>query len=106
MNQSDWQSKEDKLESIATYYRSDEGLELKLLEADAETIIQRLNGDRVLEMGCANGVMTRILAAKGYDLEVVEGSSRYIDYVKKTVGEEVLFFQSLFDEFQPAHNYD
>lgn len=100
------QESEASLDRISETYKSDQGLELLLLEADIDVILGRLSGKRVLELGCANGVMTRVLAEQSLKVDVVEGSANYISYVRGLVGERVTFYHSLFEDFEPEHFYD
>jgi len=98
--------REGKLDRISETYKSDQGLELLLLEADIDVILGRLSGKRILELGCANGVMTRVLAEQSLKIDVVEGSANYISYVRDLVGERVTFYHALFEDFEPEHLYD
>ncbi len=94
------------LEATAKFYRSDIGFERKLIEFDLSKILEHLRGKRVLEMGCANGVMTEKLSKLPIYLDVVEGSSIYIDYVRQIVKGKARFFHSLFEDFEPELKYD
>ncbi len=96
----------ESLEATARVYRSDIGFERRLIEFDLAVILEKLKGERILEMGCSNGVMTRALSNLPVSLDVVEGSKSYIDYVRKKVNKNVRFFHSLFEDFTPQGKYD
>jgi SAM-dependent methyltransferase len=63
-----------------------------------------LRGDHVLEMGCATGELTSLVAplAKRYD--VVEGSARNVEVASARVP-NARFFTSLWEDFEPTERY-
>src|ERR1051325_6870921 len=58
-----------------------------------------LRGPSVLELGCASGVMTRLLSADFAQLHVVDGSVQYLKEVAATVPASVAFHHALFEDF-------
>jgi SAM-dependent methyltransferase len=63
----------------------------------------------VLELGCANGLMTKRIVDICDRIDVVEGSTRYINDARKEMGkkiDKVRFFNMLFSEFFPDKKYD
>ncbi|PIR66440.1 MAG: hypothetical protein COU51_04120 [Parcubacteria group bacterium CG10_big_fil_rev_8_21_14_0_10_36_14] len=62
-----------------------------------------------LELGCANGLMTKNLLEISKSLEVVEGGEHYILATKKKLGakaEAIKFNHSLFIDFESNKKYD
>lgn len=62
-----------------------------------------------LELGCANGLMSKKLLDISTGLDVVEGAEHYIDEAKKYLGdagEGVRFFHKLFADYKPDKKYD
>jgi 2-polyprenyl-3-methyl-5-hydroxy-6-metoxy-1,4-benzoquinol methylase len=62
-------------------------------------------GDRVLEMGPAEGTMTELLLNCGIDLEVVEGSSTFAGILRERFP-SLTVNEALFEEFVPAQKLD
>lgn len=63
-----------------------------------------LRGDRVLEMGCATGELTSLLAGEVGDYHVVEGSARNIEVAESRVP-AVTYHHALFEDFAPETPY-
>lgn len=69
-------------------------------------ILQRyLRGNRVLELGPAEGVMTELLFHTNNDLTVVEGSSIFCESLRKRFP-SIQVVHALFEDFQPPNKYD
>lgn len=63
----------------------------------------------VLELGCADGLMTKEILGISKKLDVVEGSASYIRNAKKRLGKkvkDVRFYHSLFKDYEPDTKYD
>jgi trans-aconitate methyltransferase len=63
-----------------------------------------LRGDRVLEMGCATGELTSLMAPSAEAYEVVEGSPKNVAVASDRVP-GVRFHTSLWEEFTPTELY-
>jgi 2-polyprenyl-3-methyl-5-hydroxy-6-metoxy-1,4-benzoquinol methylase len=72
-----------------------------LIQFDFQSLDNYLIGDKVLELGCGKGVLTNKLAKKCKQLILVEGSIRYIDYVKEELKNQnnIEYHHSLWEEF-------
>jgi 2-polyprenyl-3-methyl-5-hydroxy-6-metoxy-1,4-benzoquinol methylase len=94
------------LERIATDYDSQQDFDHHLIAYDYERIRTWLRGTRVLEMGCASGVMTRWLARDVRELEVVDAAQSYLDALAADPAlARVKRHRALFEEFQPAGSF-
>jgi len=95
-----------KLERIAGDYNSEKDFDSHLIVYGYERIRPQLIGRRVLEMGCASGVMTRRLVCDVEQLEVVDGARAYLDQlsVDPTLA-NVRFHHTLFEAFEPQGRY-
>lgn len=63
-------------------------------------------GGRALELGCSDGYMTEMIAARVDSLDVVDGSERFLAEARKRNLPNVDFKLALFEEFAPAEKYD
>ncbi|TAK04885.1 class I SAM-dependent methyltransferase [Patescibacteria group bacterium] len=66
-----------------------------------------------LELGCAMGLMTRLLVPRAHRLDVVDASEEYIRSVRRLLARvaprrkgHVRYYASLFQDFQPDRRYD
>jgi hypothetical protein len=96
----------DRLEEIAGTYDSATGFDFDLIRYNHRELRPLLSGPKVLEVGCASGVITRWLAADFPVVHVVDGSAQYIKQVARAVGDHVQFHHALFEEFQPPHRFN
>ncbi len=93
-----------RLDTIALDPKYAEGPNEYMVEYSFEVFQRHLGNGPTLEMGPAEGVMTRFLVDAGYDLTVVEASSRFCsDLEARHPGIRVV--QSLFETFSPARKY-
>jgi len=97
-----------RLKKIAHWYDPTmQRAEYNLIRCRLKTILSHIKGPKVLEMGCSTGIMTKPLSEKFRLLAVVDGSQKYIEFVKKLVGKKpVRFFVSLFETFEPQEQFD
>lgn len=78
-----------------------------LLRYGFRMMLPRLKGPRVLELGCASGGVTRLLAGQFADLTVVDGSAALLEEAKRNVGRDGIEWHcALFEEFQPREKFD
>ncbi len=98
----------NRLKKVTKWYKpSEEEMEFVIINYRLDTILPNLKGPKVLEMGCSTGVMTRRLAKIFSKLTVIDGSKKYIDYVKKIVkAKYVNFIVSLFEDFKTKEKFD
>lgn len=61
---------------------------------------------RGLELGCSDGYMTEMLAARIAHLTVVEGSLRFLEEAKQRSVDNVTFHHGLFQDYEPGEKYD
>jgi len=64
-----------------------------------------VRGEKLLELGPAEGVMTDQLAGLDGDLTVVEGAEIFCEDLKRR-HPNITVVHSLFEEFRPAHSFD
>jgi len=96
----------DRLDAIAATYDSKVDFDSHLIRYNYREMKPRLQGPAVLEMGCANGVMTRWLSTDFPVVHVVDASRCYIDEVSQTVGRNVIFHHALFQEFDCREKFN
>jgi 2-polyprenyl-3-methyl-5-hydroxy-6-metoxy-1,4-benzoquinol methylase len=65
-----------------------------------------LSGGRGLELGCSDGFMTEMIAARMDALDVVDGSANFLAEARKRNLPNVTFVYSLFEEFTSPTQYD
>lgn len=65
-----------------------------------------IQGGEALELGCADGYMTERLAKLVDTLDVVDGSSRFLEEARKTSLTNVNFICALFEEYESHKRYD
>lgn len=92
------------------YYLSDEvadiGIEDLQQEMSIDLIAEAIAGcDRVLEMGYGMGVTTRALRERGYEIEVVEGSTLLVEQARAR-HPELVIHEGLFEDWMPEEPYD
>jgi 2-polyprenyl-3-methyl-5-hydroxy-6-metoxy-1,4-benzoquinol methylase len=95
----------EKLDRISVEYNSEVDFDRYLIEFNFDVLKDHLCGDRILEMGCASGVMTRLLLSKVARLEVVDGSQLYIDQLRPELGDRVEFVKALFEDYDTDKKY-
>ncbi|HHH44289.1 MAG TPA: class I SAM-dependent methyltransferase [Gammaproteobacteria bacterium] len=93
-----------RLDTIALDPKYAEGPNESMVEYSFEVFSRYLEDGPTLEMGPAEGVMTRHLVEAGYPLTVVEASGRFCNDLKaRHPGIHVV--QSLFETFSPAQKF-
>lgn len=101
-------SLQDDLEAVARVYDSSKDFDYHLIQYNFRFMRARLQGPRILEMGCANGVMTERLSAFFPHIDVVDGSETYLKDVAGRLHERknIQYFHSLFEGFAPEVHYN
>ncbi|MCC6962375.1 MAG: class I SAM-dependent methyltransferase [candidate division Zixibacteria bacterium] len=95
----------ERLDKISDSYNSEVDFDRYLIEFNFDVLQHHLCGDQILEMGCASGVMTRLLLTKVARLDVVDGSQKYIDQLKPELGGQVRFELALFEDYDTSKKY-
>lgn len=96
---------QDRVESVADWYL-DEQLEIdkQLINMRFRAIRRYFKSGPALELGSANGIMTRLLVDCFDDLTVVEGSKALLDEVPDYPNVEKV--NSLFEKFRPTKKFN
>jgi trans-aconitate methyltransferase len=96
-----------RLESIAADYdpsNPEEEFDYFTKRLHVEVIGPWLRGDHVLEMGCATGELTALMAPLARRYDVVEGSDRNVEAARQRVP-DARFSTCLWEDFEPADRY-
>jgi SAM-dependent methyltransferase len=93
------------------YYLSDDiadhGIENTLQRASAPRILGQLApGERVLEMGYGDGLLTADLVGRGVALDLLEGSPLLCQEATRRYGDKIAVHCGLFEEFAAGPVYD
>ena len=93
------------------YYLSDDiadhGIENTLQRASAPRILNQLKpGERVLEMGYGDGLLTAELVRRGVALELLEGSPLLCEEAKRRYGDKIAVHCCMFEDFAAGPIYD
>ena len=95
------------LDAIAENYDpSDPGasFDYQFKRLQAAALLPRMHGHRVLELGCATGELTALLAGQATRYDVVEGSERNIDAARRRVP-HAQFVHAVWEELSSSNNY-
>ena len=95
-----------RLDAVAAWYTSrDWGFYTRLIHYTYRSIKPFLGGPAGLEMGSADGEMTRFLRDDFEELHVVDASREYVE-AAAALGDNVTGAVSLFEEFEPLRRFD
>lgn len=100
-------SERQRLEDVAAVYdpsNPDEEFDYFTKRLHREVLAPWLVGERVLEMGCATGELTSLMASLADTYHVVEGSKHNIEVAAARLP-DVTFFHALWEEFTPEEPY-
>ncbi|MCH7344983.1 class I SAM-dependent methyltransferase [Pelomonas sp. CA6] len=98
-------SERSKLEQIAGQSLYSAGVMEASIAYCWRILARHLHGERVLEMGPAEGVMTEFLARSGRRLSVVEGSESFCQSLRQRFPDAEVT-HALFEEYQPSQRFD
>jgi len=98
----------NRLKKVANWYNPrNKRIEDIIINYRLDVMMPMIKGKKVLEMGCSTGVMTRRLIKKFPNLSVIDGSHKYIEYVKKIINaKRAEFIVSLFEDFETKEKFD
>jgi 2-polyprenyl-3-methyl-5-hydroxy-6-metoxy-1,4-benzoquinol methylase len=96
------------LESVThTYVTSDSPQDRAIKEMAVRAFAPFLGKDRhALEMGCCDGYMTSLIAPQVASLDVVDGSTTWLERTRARNLPATRFFLSLFEEYEADRRYD
>jgi len=96
---------QDRLESIAEVSQYAYGANEHTIEYSFSVFRRFIQGESLLELGPAEGIMTNHLAPLGLELTVVDASARFCEDLR-TRFPGINVVQSLFEEFSPNRTFD
>jgi 2-polyprenyl-3-methyl-5-hydroxy-6-metoxy-1,4-benzoquinol methylase len=103
----DRQKHKDQLNAIAERYDSESDFDHHAITFGTSLILEHAKGPNGLELGCASGVMTKILAEHFEKLVVVDGSEYYIGDLRKNFARgNIEYYVSLFEEFETREKFN
>lgn len=95
------------LTDVSKWYSSRKGLDSKLILYRAKTLLPHFKPPKVLELGCADGLMTEILVKHFKKVVSVDGSPKFCEKVRNTIKAKNLeVICSLFEEYRPKEKFD
>jgi 2-polyprenyl-3-methyl-5-hydroxy-6-metoxy-1,4-benzoquinol methylase len=98
-------SEKNRLETIAKISKYAQGANGWTTEYSFKLVNRFLRGKSILEMGPAEGLMTKFLYDTGLNLTIVEASENFcLDLAKKYPNAQVI--NSLFEDFNPEKKFD
>lgn len=100
-------SASDRLDEIAVGYDPSnpaEQFDYYLKRLQVATVRPWLRGGRALELGCATGELTSLLAPLTERYDVVEGSAVNVEIARARVP-SAHFVHSMWEDFEPEHRY-
>ena len=95
----------DKLQNISENFGYSDGIMSSSIEYCYKILIRYIQGDNILELGPAEGLMTEMLVKTGLAITVVEGSLKYCDSIKSRFP-QVHVSHTLFEEYEPSEKFD
>lgn len=100
-------TEESNLDDIAERESFGQGANGRLMQYRYEALEPYFRGDRCLEMGCADGLMTERLVDKFERVVAVDGSQTYCDETRGRIDSDALtVVRSMFDDFDADESFD
>ncbi|MBI4122973.1 MAG: class I SAM-dependent methyltransferase [Parcubacteria group bacterium] len=100
------EAEKKRLADIAKHFSMREGFEVRLEKYRFAIIREHIRNDRILEVGCAEGVMTENLAKHFKHITAIDGSQKLIADAKKLRLRNADFICTLFEEFKPREKFN
>ncbi|MBI2369951.1 MAG: NAD-dependent epimerase/dehydratase family protein [Deltaproteobacteria bacterium] len=97
-----------RLDAVAGWYDPKQDFDGVLVPYAVERVARWRAGSHALELGCATGAMTALLARHFPALDVVEGSARYLDAARTALAgtpARMSFHEGLVEAFRPRRRY-
>jgi trans-aconitate methyltransferase len=96
-----------RLEVAADNYRVRFSPDEAAVQLDSWWIERYVKGPTILELGCADGVVTEMLLKRAASLDIVDGSSTYCAMVEDRIRDSRMSITNcLYEEFEPSRRYD
>ena len=90
-----------------TYVTSESSSQDRLIRSlVVRTFAPFLRGGQGLELGCSDGFMTQLLSRHFENLDVVDGSERFLNHARSRNIANARFFHALFEQFISCTAYD
>lgn len=96
----------NRLNTVADWFSNEEGFNSRLIYYVLKKIEPYLKGDSVLELGCADGKVSKVLPSYFDDITIVDGSEKYISIVRDKLNNKGNFYVSLFEDFDIGKKFD
>ncbi|MGH3623723.1 MAG: class I SAM-dependent methyltransferase [Sciscionella sp.] len=94
-----------RLDEVATWYQQ-EGFEGRMNSASGERLVEHVEGDTCLEVGCAMGKVTTRLAQRCSRVVVIEPTDAYATVVEDMALPNVTVVRTLAEDFQTEERFD
>ncbi len=96
-----------RLEAIAAHFRTGQGFNGRLEPYRIRAVAELARGTRVLDVGCAEGMLAAGLADRGFAVTAVDGSAELIAYARAHHARPtVTYHRSLYEDFRPDAPFD
>jgi len=95
----------ENLEQIAIDTWYGKGVNANMVEYTYKVFSRYLGQGKILELGPAEGIMTKSLITRGQPLTLVEGASTFCDDLRNRFPEASVI-HSLFEDFSPTERYE
>lgn len=93
-----------------TYYFSEQqiGIDNRIKKLVMEQILPYLKGHKVLELGFVDGMFTDVMLSRGFDITIVEGAEKHVNYAKNKYKDEknVSIIHDYFELFDTQDKYN
>jgi len=96
----------DRLERISAFYEKGDYMDRLLIDRCVELVVKSCRTRKnALEIGCGEGYSTAQLAPLFPGLEVLDGSAKNLELMKRRVQTDVVCHEGLLESFQPKKRY-
>lgn len=100
-------SEQKRLDQIAKHFTAQTGFEKTLTQYKIREILKFSKGNRILDIGCGEGIITRALAAKHKEVVGIDGSFQKIKIARKmSQKRNTMYTVSLFEVFNTEKKFD
>jgi 2-polyprenyl-3-methyl-5-hydroxy-6-metoxy-1,4-benzoquinol methylase len=98
-------NEKERLQSISRVSLYSAGVNSASIDYSFKILRRHLQGENLLEMGPAEGVMTELMASSVKTMTVVEGSALFCDSLRQRFP-QIRVVHALFEEFEPEDCFD